>query len=227
MKHILSYFILLFCALSTYGQIHELGVFAGGINYIGDIGPTTYIAPNKPAIGILYKWNRSPRHAWRFSYMQGDLTANDIKSEVPSRKARGYTFENKVREFSMGLEFNFMAFDLHDGKKKVTPYVFTGVNYFIYDEIFISNNRSYLDYQSSTFALPMIVGVKAHILENFVVGAELGARYSFTDNLDGSNPENDNFTNWRFGNLNSNDWYVFSGVTITYTFGQNPCFCAE
>ena len=99
MKHILSYFILLFCALSTYGQIHELGVFAGGINYIGDIGPTTYIAPNKPAIGILYKWNRSPRHAWRFSYMQGDLTANDINSEVPSRKARGYTFENKVREF--------------------------------------------------------------------------------------------------------------------------------
>ena len=42
-----------------------------------------------------------------------------------------------------------------------------------------------------------------------------------------SYPENDNFTNWRFGNLNSNDWYVFSGVTITYTFGQNPCFCAE
>ena len=30
--------------------------------------------------------------------------------------------ENKVKEFSLGLEFNFMSFDLHDTKKKVTPY---------------------------------------------------------------------------------------------------------
>jgi hypothetical protein len=73
----------------------------------------------------------------------------------------------------------------------------------------------------------MVLGVKANIFENFVVGAEVGARYTFTDNLDGSNPENENFKNWRFGNLNSNDWYVFSGITLTYTFGQNPCFCAE
>jgi hypothetical protein len=100
-------------------------------------------------------------------------------------------------------------------------------HYFIYDEIFISNSKSYLDYQSSTLALPMVLGVKAHVFENFVVGAEVGARYAFTDNLDGSNPENDNFANLRFGNLNSNDWYVFSGITLTYTFGQNPCFCAE
>lgn len=227
MKHILIYISLLFCTLSTFGQIHELGVFAGGINYIGDVGPTSYIAPNESAIGILYKWNRSPRHAWRFSYFQGDLHAKDSDSEVPSRTARGNAFENKVKEFSLGLEFNFMEFDLHDTKKKVSPYVFTGINYFIYDEIFISNRRSYLDYQSSAFALPMVLGVKAHVFENFVVGAEVGARYTFTDNLDGSNPENDNFANLRFGNLNSNDWYVFSGITLTYTFGQNPCFCAE
>jgi hypothetical protein len=48
-----------------YSQIHEVGVFYGS-NYIGDIGPTTYIAPNEPAFGILYKWNKSPRHAYRF-----------------------------------------------------------------------------------------------------------------------------------------------------------------
>ena len=29
----------------------------------------------------------------------------------------------------------------------------------------------------------------------------------------------------RFGNFNNNDWYVFSGFTLTYTFGRKPCYC--
>ena len=41
------------------------------------------------------------------------------------------------------------------------------------------------------------------------------------------NPENDNFETLRFGNLNSNDWYVFTGFTVTYTFGNKPCYCRE
>ncbi|MDX1317352.1 MAG: DUF6089 family protein, partial [Xanthomarina gelatinilytica] len=22
-----------------------------------------------------------------------------------------------------------------------------------------------------------------------------------------------------------NDWYMFTGVTLTYTFGRKPCYC--
>ena len=227
MKTLFLYISLIFCVLHTNAQINELGVFVGGINYIGDVGATNYVAPNEPAFGIIYKWNRSPRHAWRFSYYQGKLKSNDTDSKVPSRKLRGNSFENSIKEFSAGMEFNFMDFDLHDGKKKITPYISSGINYFIYDEIFILNNKSKLDYRSSAFAIPMIIGVKARVFDNFVLGAEVGARYTFTDNLDGSNPKNDNFETLRFGNLNSNDWYVFSGITLTYTFGLNPCFCAE
>ena len=227
MKTLFLYISLIFCVLHTNAQINELGVFVGGINYIGDVGATNYVAPNEPAFGIIYKWNRSPRHAWRFSYYQGKLKSNDTDSKVPSRKLRGNSFENSIKEFSAGMEFNFMDFDLHDGKKKITPYISSGINYFIYDEIFILNNKSKLDYRSSAFAIPMIIGVIALVFDNFVLGAEVGARYTFTDNLDGSNPKNDNFETLRFGNLNSNDWYVFSGITLTYTFGLNPCFCAE
>jgi hypothetical protein len=36
-----------------------------------------------------------------------------------------------------------------------------------------------------------------------------------TDNIDGSFNQN-------FGNINNNDWYVFTGATLTYTLGQNP-----
>ena len=79
--------------------------------------------------------------------------------------------------------------------------------------------------KTGSIAIPMIVGVKTNLTTNFVLGLEVGARYTFTDNLDGSNPDNDNLKSLRFGDLNNNDWYVFSGITLTYTFGNKPCYC--
>jgi hypothetical protein len=227
MRTLSVYIFLLLCTLKTSAQINELGVFLGGINYIGDVGPTDYISPNEPAFGVIYKWNRSTRHAYRFSYFQGNIRSNDLDSKVPSRNLRGKQFKNSIKEFSAGLEFNFLEFDLHDNKNTTTPYVFTGVNYFIYDEIYILNTESSFDYRHSSFAIPMVVGLKTKLFNNFIIGVEVGARYTFTDNLDGSNPLNDNFETLRFGNQNSKDWYVFSGFTLTYTFGKNPCFCSE
>jgi hypothetical protein len=56
---------------------------------------------------------------------------------------------------------------------------------------------------------------------------EIGARYTFTDNLDGSNPDTGlaNNESLKFGNINSDDWYVFTGMTLTFTFGRQPCYC--
>lgn len=209
-------------------QIHEIGVFLGGSNFIGDVGKTNYINPNKLAFGILYKWNKSPRHSYRFSYTQSTITGNDADSEVKERQLRGYQFENNIKEFSAGLEFNFFDFNLHEAlKMKTTPYVFSGVSYFIYNELYVINGTTKKDYQEGEFAIPMIVGVKSKLTENLIIGLEVGARYTFSDNLDGSLPKNKNLQALKFGNINSNDWYVFSGFTLTYTFGNKPCYCAE
>ena len=81
---------------SMNAQIHEIGLFVGGSNYIGDIGPTTYIAPNELAFGLLYKWNKSPRHSWRFSYTQAKITSKDSDASSPGRTQRGYNFENNI-----------------------------------------------------------------------------------------------------------------------------------
>jgi uncharacterized protein DUF6089 len=223
-------FVLFFCFLgftSVNAQIHEIGVFLGGSNYIGDVGPTNYIAPNEFAYGILYKWNRSPRHSWRISYTQAKITSNDADSDVPARKQRGFDFENNIKELSLGLEFNFFDFNLHEGKRKVTPYVYTGLSYFAYEELYYVDNNASEDYQAGSLAIPMTVGIKSNITDNFVLGLEIGTRYTFTDNIDGSNPKNENLQDLKFGNTNSNDWYVFSGLTLTYTFGNKPCYCAD
>lgn len=220
-------FILLLTISNLNAQIHELGVFLGGSNFIGDVGKTTYVDPNQIAFGLIYKWNKSPRHSYRFSYTQSNLLGKDSRSGESSRKIRGYRFENSVKEVSAGLEFNFFDFNLHEFGRKVTPYVYTGLTYFSYDQLFVVNGETKNDYTDSTFAIPMIVGVKSNITKHLILGAEIGARYTFTDNLDGSNPKNKNLETLKFGNINNNDWYVFSGITLTYTFGEKPCYCAD
>lgn len=208
-------------------QIHEIGIFAGGNNYIGDIGPTNYIAPNNGAFGLLYKWNKSPRHSWRASLNFGKISSKDADSDMPSRKQRDLKFENDLKELSLGLEFNFFDFNLHESGFLFTPYVYSGLSVFGYSEQFYIGKDLREDYETFSLAIPMTVGVKTRIAEKIILGFEVSARYTFTDNLDGSNPKNDNFDELRFGNLNSNDWYVFTGFTLTYTFGNKPCYCAE
>ncbi|TBX69491.1 hypothetical protein EZL74_06320 [Flavobacterium silvisoli] len=226
-KVLVLFFCLIFHTISN-AQIHEIGVFLGGSNYIGDVGKTNYISPNELAFGILYKWNKSPRHSWRFSYTQTNISGNDLDSEIPGRYLRGYKFKNSIKEFSAGLEFNFFDFNLHEVlKRKLTPYVYSGVSYFIYDELYVIGGDTRKDYTSSKVAIPMTVGIKTNILENFILGLEVGARYTFTDNLDGSLPKNENLKPLQFGNVNSKDWYVFTGFTLTYTFGDKPCYCAD
>jgi len=210
--------------MMAQAQIHEVGVFLGGSNYIGDIGPTTYIAPNEPAFGLLYKWNKSPRHSYRFSYTQSDITSNDLDSDEASRNQRGYLFENNLKEVSLGLEFNFFDFNLHELSTKITPYAFSGVNYFS-AKYTLTNTKADISVEGRTerrksIAIPMVVGIKSNITPRFVLAVETGARYTLTDNIDGS-------FNQQFGNINNNDWYVFSGVTLTYTFGEKPCYCVE
>lgn len=209
-------------------QINEIGLFVGGSNFIGDVGSTSFVAPNSPAVGILYKWNKTPRHAWRFSYIQSDVIAKDANSDDISRKLRNYSFSNTIREFSGGIEFNFFDYDLHNPLDiKVTPYVFTGLNFSMYKGLFFKNGNAEFDSNQKTIALPIILGVKSNLTSNFALGIEIGTRYTFADDIDGSFSKNSNLQSLRFGNLNNKDWYVFSGITLTYTFGIKPCFCAE
>lgn len=227
MNRLLVLIAIVFGIAPLNAQIHEVGVFLGGSNYIGDVGPDRYVSPNEPAIGVLYKWNRSPRHAYRISYTQSKITSRDEDSDSPGRVGRDYDFENKIKEVSLGMEFNFFDFNLHELDRKFTPYVYTGLSLVMFEEIYIKGNTSEKYGSDTSFAIPMTVGVKTNILPSLILGFEVGARYSFTDNLDGSNPEGEEFEAVRFGNTDSKDWYVFSGFTLTYTFGEKPCYCAD
>ncbi len=224
MRYLASFVIVLFFVQSITSQTYEVGLMAGGSNYIGDVGSTLYIAPNDIAFGAIAKWNRSKRHAFRASFLYAALDADDSKGD-DRRKERGFSFNNSIKEVSLGMEFNFWDWFLYDGKPQFTPYLYSGITAFNHGALALDANDELDAYSDKwNFAIPMVVGIKKTLGRDFVIGAEIGARYTFTDNLDGSNPD-DRFGTG-FGNLNNNDWYVFTGITLSYTWGRIPCYCA-
>ena len=208
-------------------QIHEFGLYFGGSNFVGDIGATDYIAPNQLAFGAIYKWNRSPRHSYRVSLIYTDLEGKDIESDDPSRQIRGFEFKNTIIEASAGVEFTFFEFNLHDGGFVSTPYLYTGVTVAQHDNFYYDAAGKIVseDTQSLAWGIPMVLGIKASVSPHILLAFEVGARYAFSDEIDGSVPDTKGLANRSIGNINNNDWYTFTGITLTYTFGRNPCYC--
>jgi len=224
-RNLITFFALAAC-VNTQAQINEIGITIGGANLIGDVGATNYISPNDLGFGILYKWNRSPRHSWRASYTYMGISGKDSKSDTAARRARNLEFKNNIQELSLGLEFNFFEFDLHNEWFAFTPYIYTGLAGLKYDQTYFNKQNKQIKYGDGyALAVPIHAGVKALLNKKLIIGAEVGLRYTFTDNLDGNHPTKE-YSNYQFGNIKSNDWYVFTGVTLTYTFGKNPCYCA-
>lgn len=221
--------VFIICVLSSqlnFAQIYEVGGFLGGSNLIGDLGSTNYISPNQTAIGGVFKWNRSPRHSYRLSVIFADLDAKDSKSDDPRRLDRDYSFNGSLLEVALGMEFTFFDFNLHGDGNKSTPYIYTGISFAKHDNYYYRNGiQTYVNNSSWATGIPMALGYKTTLTNHIILAAEIGARYTFTDNLDGSFPENPSLINYSFGNLNNNDWYMFTGITLTYTFARKPCYC--
>ncbi|OQD43809.1 hypothetical protein BUL40_04155 [Croceivirga radicis] len=219
------FFVIILCfGIWGQAQTYEAGLFAGGANTITDVGSTNYIVPTGVAFGGLFKWNKAKRFAYRGSVYHGKVVMDDSKSNMASREQRGYRVENKITEYSAGLEFNFVEYNLHKLGPAFTPYLYTGLTYFRYDFNYIDAQQVQdINQKDGSFAIPMTIGAKYRLNQFLILGVEIGARYTFTDNLDASNPEGSNFDEFKFGNILSDDWYVFSGFTLTYTFGRKPC----
>ena len=225
MKKLLLFVIVFVQVLVIHSQIYEVGLTYGKTNFIGDIGNTQFINPSNDGVGFLVRWNRSPRHSYRFSFINTSLSGDDLKSKDSRRIERGYNFYSNINEFSLGMEFNFLNYDLHTRFDKFTNYFYTGISYTSFDKQILENGYiNNLDKVDSSIGIPIIIGAKFRVENSFILSFEIGARYKFTDKIDG-NILNSEEISYNFGNINNNDWYMFTGFNITYTFGRKPCYC--
>lgn len=214
-------------SVCVQAQTYEVGLYGGGSNFIGDVGSTTFIAPNAPVVGGILKWNRSARHAFRFTALYTQLTGDDEDSDDARRRERGLEFENDLFEVSLGLEYTFWEFDLYNDRAANTPYLYTGITAYNQSDLIRTGNNQIISRGGTwNFAIPMVIGYKIALNTKFILAFEIGARYAINDNLDGSAPPVERTEILSFGNINNDDWYMFTGLTLTYTFGRKPCFCA-
>jgi len=228
-------FLLMIAGGSVTAQFHEIGVFLGGSNYIGDVGTDRFVDPNQLAYGILYKWNITDRYSLRAGFTATTLSENEYGNSDINRFRRSFKIDNPIQEALAGIEINFTEFNLHDPTTIVTPYLFYGLSYFRFNQYYLTPNGpidppTYTNYgKDEKIGIPLILGIKINPNPFLVLGLEMGARYTLTDNLDGSNPQNEYADNpaYKFGNIGNNDWYLFTGLTISFTFGDLPCYCKE
>ena len=108
-----------------------------------------------------------------------------------------------------------------------TPYIYTGISMANHPNFYFTNVDLVSEKtRSNAYGIPITLGFKTTLTRHIILALEVGARYTFSDELDGSEPDTEELKKIvRFGNFNNNDWYVFSGFTLTYTFGRKPCYC--
>ena len=94
-------------------------------------------------------------------------------------------------------------------------------NYKVATSEYVLGSNEYQYTSKTSFAIPFGVGFKTKLYRDFALAVEIRARYTFEDDIDYNNPEIPSLT---FGNPNSNDWYVLSGISLVYTFGRPSCY---
>src|SRR6185312_10951262 len=142
----------------------------------------------------------------------GNLYAKDSgKNPVPT--LRDASFHTSIEELSVIVEYNFLNYRALNDPVKFSPYLAGGLG------MFISN--SYQNGHSFNACIPLGIGIKYKLGKQINLGAEIIARKTFTDNLDGVGSYT--ISGHETANLFDNDWYYYTGFNISYTFYDVQC----
>ncbi len=248
----------------------------GKTNYFQFFPETTDKNTLTYSVGLLYRFNFNPHMGLRLNLNYNHVNFDDSKAKEDYRVLRDAKGQNNIGEGSIVFEYNF--FDINDEQSFASsPYIFAGIGANIYKkrlyrfehDLFTDNAGNPIDPANETdfqttvlydeesesgVAIPFGIGYKFKVNYNWVISAEIGVRFTNTDNIDYSFSTENNFQDERryvapelitdpqyfneileresnfkasqiTGNLRSNDWYVISGISVAYSFGRPPCFC--
>jgi len=168
--------------------------------YLGDLVPNVpqaYYSP--PAIGPILRYNINMRSSVRAHMVFYDLAGTGEIFNIPDQY-----FHSSFVALGLDFEFNWWPYKTASKRTKAAPYVTAGLGYGISLE---GDNKSHL-------YLPFGGGVKVNLGKKLSGGVEVSMRKTFSDVIDDGN-----FVNPGDGvqtPLGNNDWYMFTGIFLTY-----------
>ena len=218
-----------FCASANAQNTSEIGVGLGATNYRGEISPDYQLQNNRPALTVFYRKDVSVPITLRGGFTAGFLRAADDNVNganggvPPLQNYRQANTKGSLLVASAVVEYNFMDYHYRTDKVHFTPYLFAGLAAFYANTTTVSNNPALggAFNQSGAmlgFAIPAGVGFKYALSEHINLGLEVGVRKAFTDQLDHLSEQDQLLVN-----PHDQDWYYYSGLSLSYTFFKIRC----
>jgi len=218
-----------FCASANAQNTSEVGLGLGAANYRGEISPSFQLQNSRPAFTAFYRRDVSVPITLRGGFTAGFLRADDGNvtgengSVPPVLAYRQANTKGHVMEASAVVEYNFLDYHYRADKLHFTPYLFAGIAAFYANTTTVTNNQALtgsFNRDGSMFglAIPAGVGFKYSLSEHLNLGLEVGARKAFTDQLDHLSDQDPLLVN-----PHDQDWYYYTGVSLSYTFYKIRC----
>lgn len=200
-KHrLLPVIYLCFLPLFVPAQFIEIGGKGGALSFNGDINPDNIIANTEAAYGAFIRYTPHPHFSSQFHFVKGTLIANDRQSDRSDIKERNLNFKSDLMEFALLAEFNILPFDPWTKSRVLSPYIGTGLAYFMFNPQ-TKYNGSWVDlqplgtegqgldgfsapYHLHQFSVPLTAGLKYALGQRFCIALEFGYRFTFTDYID-------------------------------------------
>ncbi|MEZ4948599.1 MAG: DUF6089 family protein [Saprospiraceae bacterium] len=224
-QHILCFlFVMLGIFNATAQKDLEIGFFAGIANYQGDLAEgNIQLGETKISLGGLIRYHLSSKFDIRASGFFGTISGDDANSDVLA--FRKYRFQANLAEANLMFEWKVFGKLRYNEVgmfiPSITPYIFAGVGYTLADKTTECYHPECLNNGINPFpepgdrntfiTMPIGIGVKWDFYEYISLGAEWGWRNAFSDYLDGVSI---------YGKPGNNDWYFFSGATLSFFFGN-------
>ncbi|MCP4521868.1 MAG: outer membrane beta-barrel protein [Cytophagales bacterium] len=218
-KEGLHYWFPLFFALFSFHSSNaqfaslnksmEFGLSVGVLTYTGDLYENVNL--NTPKLGgqFFYRHNFDNEIISIKASILGGSIAADEKYVLNGalQENRKLSFSTDFVEIAGTVEYNFFNYRDLKGRFFMSPYLFGGLGL---TAVWGGSSPTY-------FNIPFGIGVRYQLSKHWNLGFELGARRTFTDDLDGFNDDSG------LSSSSTQDWYYYTGVSISYTIYKQSC----
>ena len=234
MRSLYIVFLCLFMSVVGFSQnmYWQGGIFTGIGNYSGDVNPmvTPDMSESGLSVGVVGQAYISPKLAFRGSLLYANLRGDD--ANYPERDGRNFRFTTNLVELSAMIEWEPFGSNRYYADAQgelvmdrlISPYLFTGIGAGLVNldtdfSGYSGNSQNILDgireddqlgNSTTILAIPVGLGVKFDISQRFTLAVEAGARFSFSDYIDGI----------AAAGGEGNDLYFTSGLIFYYRFTQ-------